>query len=103
MNYALAKELKDAGFPNQFCGNLDNEHCDGSCFPTLSELIAECELIGFCLYLEKGKWTAGESDDMGQFNGHTGEGSTPEQAVAMLYLALHGRNKGDTPRLALNK
>lgn len=90
MNYELAKELKDAGFPE----NVANYSVAGRhgllFFPTLSELIEACGRIwvGPC---ELG-WHSG-------FDGHPfshldekrpqGCGATPEEAVARMWLALN--------------
>ncbi len=90
MNYELAKKLKDAGFPQEGDGSVrwtDQEPNLGIPVyqPTLSELIEACgdkfEFMG------KGdpvsEWIA---FDNGELNGR---GSTPEIAVANLYLALN--------------
>lgn len=103
MNYELAKELKEAGFPTKhYVGsrfylnespNLvvseapmggeyhfrDNE----TYIPTLSELIEACaeRFVGL---INRHDWLA-ISDD-----GHE-NGSTPEEAVARLWLALHAK------------
>lgn len=110
MNYELAKELKEAGFPAR-CSHTycpDNEQhpykgCDEVIEPSLSELIAECgESFEYLEYSKrgtedssnthwlekKGRWTAASSDD----NGITTEdeqGHTPSEAVARLWLALN--------------
>ena len=116
MNYELAKQLKDARFPNPLHGNHFDHHLwgrnfiapDGNApihekgrqlnhddffFPTLSELIEACGK-DFGL-LERNTndvnissvWTANDWDTEGE--DYYGLGSTPEEAVAYLWLALH--------------
>lgn len=100
MDYALAKELKDAGFPQEetlFFFNEDKERIMRlfpnveyedpvlAC-PSLSQLIEACgvsENTG--LYLSghsKTHWVAARGSGQGV-------GSTPEEAVARLWLSLH--------------
>ena len=105
MNYELAKELKEARFPQGHnngeggCpGNPDN---DAACYhysddlaflPTLSELREAC---GRDFRLQNSNPDLWQADNCGDFNTfrkgeHTvGVGSTPEEAVARLYLALN--------------
>lgn len=96
--YHLAKQLKDAGFPqNVYSENYTNltEGCllteDSDYIPTLSELIEACgdgfDSLLRIYSIDTWVWSC-NCDDMG----HDGlEGSTPEEAVAMLYLSLHER------------
>ena len=99
MAYELAKKLKDAGFPqHDRTGEWYNvcyfQGCEkDACFPTLSELIETCG--DDFLSLEKydgGKWEAMRRtwccDEHGE-SCEFGYGSTPEEAVANLWLALH--------------
>jgi hypothetical protein len=111
MTYELAKELKDAGFPQitkhgwDICIHDKEYFSDGegccrlkenmAASPTLSELIEACGL-GFrnlCLHSD-GSWTAkGAKNAQGKwrlFGGHNAEG-----AVAKLWLALN--KKHETP------
>lgn len=96
MNYDLAKKLKDAGFPVQE-HDVDDEYgmchrkgCDAfretlrttCCIPTLEELIESCGEGGFCLADHETEWCA-------ILGLKTGRGSTPEEAVANLWLALN--------------
>lgn len=100
MNYELAKELKDAGYPqkgdfiwcdlsgykkllcrlcldpmNRRFGSYD-ELCVA---PTLSELIAACgDEFHSLVKFGDSVWRASEH-----------RGSTPEEAVARLWLAIH--------------
>lgn len=110
MNYELAKELKEQSFPvergagiwitpgnkkvwveqvsssprEKIAAVVANK--DWLYEPTLSELIEACG--GFCFELIKlpnEQWCAKES-------GNRGSGSTPEEAVARLWLALRKGN-----------
>lgn len=106
MNYELAKELKDAGFPQEaprepFCKecNLPAEYVrdfkhekEYIRVPTLSELIEACPRQiddgDFCLRsYSSGEWTAGyyRFEDWSILE----DGPTPEEAVARLWLALN--------------
>lgn len=95
IDYELAKELKDAGFPH-------GEICEGGkkcqygwkahveVAPTLSELIEAVPYPNFTLF-SKGEhgWCA-EHSERDDVNKKTfGEGTTPEIAVARLWLALN--------------
>lgn len=99
ITYELAKELKDAGFPFQQRWNtcrvvLGNPAEDESVFaaPTLTELIEACGSNAFML--EKGRTGWGDLDNNWNasrvINGRTimNPGSTPEEAVTRLWLAL---------------
>jgi hypothetical protein len=94
MNYELAKELKDAGFPQvgeskQYLPAFTSEVY----IPTLSELVEACGDQGF--QLEKGRSGWGGSE--GNWNASKAvdgklvisSGSTTEEAVARLWLALN--------------
>lgn len=97
MNYELAKKLKDAGFKQG--GDGGRIHADGCNWkdfpcaqpytPTLSELIEACVGIGrnfnMSYKIEKGTWRATSYYD----KTIQGNGSTPEEAVANLWLALN--------------
>lgn len=113
MEYELAKELKDSGFPLKgYC--VENEcHCGYEHrMPTLSELIESCpkkidawdeyKAVFTLRFYDEGDWTAGYwfLDDWTKLE----SGSTPEEAVAMLYLSLYGKKQnskdaGETPRV----
>lgn len=92
MNHELAEQLKDAGYPQP---NLYGFPVIGPCIedpyrPTLSELIEACgrEFALESLYGEE-KWVAhvfGRYEDRPK-----GEGSTPEEAIASLWLALNNK------------
>lgn len=108
MNYNLCKKLKEAGFPQ----TNQNKVCDGSDLdesgkaiwcsePSLSELIEACGECLFSLYNEIE--TAPSGLDVIRYwkargGGQEERGSTPEEAVANLYLQLHG-----TPPLPENR
>lgn len=101
MKYELAKQLKEAGFPYKIytcCDNTDTEHecrADKSdCIlktlnsHTLSELIEACgEKFGFLSKVQ------GENSFIAQVPGgivqFKDKSSTPEEAVAKLWLELN--------------
>ena len=104
MNYSLAKQLKEAGFPQKGYGmpysivvslRGDEIALDGKenvyYYPTLSELIEACgERFGSlhsCLNTEKKvvSWLCSALYEPYP----TGKGPTPEEAVAALWLALN--------------
>jgi hypothetical protein len=82
MNYETAKQLKDAGFPKELSASGD----DGV-YPTLSELIeATHGWVGEI----NGEYIAGK--DFINYTELTAyRGSTPEEAVAQLWLALNSK------------
>lgn len=95
MNYELAQELKDAGFPK--IGFLI---VDTLSYPTLSELIEACGNPLMLMWFEgnkeerinwetdhKGKWQA--FNDTYSDCSHEASGKTPEEAVAKLWLMLN--------------
>ena len=110
MNYKLAKELKDAGFPQRYVRgqmmydlsiepNKEGILPDGTeevFMPTLSELIEACG-EGFGLLVQhigkKGKWYNTNSNSTN--DGIQTFGDTPSEAVAKLWLSL---NPVDTKR-----
>lgn len=108
MNYELAKELKDAGFPiSPTFKCINNEphlvcsENDGierhSCQmvvdrePSLAELIEACifqnHMTYFGLEMHSHDWRAGDLGTGGLINHASGK--TPEEAVARLWLALN--------------
>lgn len=113
MNYELAKKLKDTGFPQKQHENsrslcywnfnravpdqgwyLDNENLaypkeDTIYVPTLSQLIEECGDKFHCLLARgNGEGDNWEARSEGQF-GDRVNASTPEEAVANLWLELN--------------
>lgn len=95
MNYALAKELRDAGFPQNkersyfqrwegSGGDNAVVECDA---PTLNELIAGCgeSIYRIDILHDTNSVYAYAYGD------REGFGSTVEEAVANLYLALHAK------------
>ena len=94
MNYELAKQLKDAGFPQRSIENCNDpyECCihvgdeDIATCPTLSELIEACGKGFSELHRFSDFWKA-----WGYKNGllEIIEGQTPEEAVAKLWLELN--------------
>ncbi len=92
MNYELAKELKDAGFTK---GNIAAEMMEGekeTYYPTLSELIEACGEEFEGVFKEIDGWSA-SADKIDGYKDYEGRGSTPEEAVARLWLALTSRGK----------
>lgn len=103
MNYKLANQLKDAGFPNisfecisdiPHLVHYDNgEKCQWELqkAPTLSELIEACGIpsdrMNFQLETVFNELWVTEKSGLG-FS-HSAEGSSPEEAVAKLWLKLH--------------
>ncbi len=97
MNYELAKELKEAGFPQQDMPQFDaegyihrtlEEEENWVYEPTLEELIEACGSdFGGLLSTEKGFVAHARIDALG--NGAAHEGSIPSEAVARLWLALN--------------
>lgn len=108
MNYETAKKLKEAGYSQTMrSGTIvtdgllyeDNEgpHMDNAYAPTLSELIEACPKIhpqegyifNFNLNWYEGRWYAEYEFTDGWCEGEGGTGSTPEIAVANLWLAIN--------------
>ena len=115
MNYELAKQLKDAGFPQisenvlrnisleeEMNRQLIGQESNYICNPTLSELIEACgdrfEVLVRGSYLRiKPIWRAYMSDEAFKKSGNNCEvgccgyetGTTPEEAVAELWLELN--------------
>ena len=95
MDYALAKELKEAGFPQDGIPQIayggskeDGSYWEAAC-PTLSELIRACnedEDSFFRLGLTTEGWRARDVRIEGEVvNGYP----SPEEAVARLWLSLN--------------
>jgi hypothetical protein len=104
ISYDLAKQLKDAGFPQNLDGNRQlngqpmrhHSHgsardCDEGCVyvPTLEELVEACNTT-FSIYIE------GHGADATEAGSEiTGSGDTPTEAVAKLWLALNDKPEPD--------
>ena len=102
MNYELCEKLKDAGFPKirftTFTATGSDEVIVTEC-PTLSELIQKCGEKDkeynepfFLNFVSKTRWDAGYGVDRNDGFGFIPirvSGSTPEEAVAHLYLTLN--------------
>lgn len=98
IEYNLAKQLKDAGFPQHNLGEV--YHPDGctneACHPTLSELIEACGKDFGVLGRNNSDRKIGNTDPshywcadfLMKFTDNF-TGSTPEEAVAKLWLELH--------------
>lgn len=108
MNYELALELKNAGFPLQECtlegcyysGDSLDEDDKNYHYPTLSELIEACGLyFGSLVQCQKpigqiSKYLCNSYNDVAPIWVQT-EGSTQEQAVAKLWLAINSPKQSD--------
>lgn len=109
ITYELAKQLKDAGFKQYGDGKRENEvglpiligmdfnsgeYGNYCYFPTLSELIEACgdRFYGVLRGPFKKYWEAGEYWGYAEFCGTIGQGSTPEEAVANLWLELNKKD-----------
>lgn len=98
MTYELAKELKDAGFPEgnkQFIERdgtiigINEWHNDAIFSPTLEELIEACGKDFIALDKKAdGQWLAGGGRREKEYFSYQLWGDTPSEAVARLWLAL---------------
>lgn len=111
MNYELAKELKDAGFPLKYTKVIyaifdlivydgDEEvkkeggFADYAIMPTLSELIEACGEGFYSLTKSVNGWFAVDRRTMSKKDiekSRSGVGTTPEEAVARLWFALQNK------------
>lgn len=117
MTYELAKELKDAGWPilnkrkrqnflwvlskkgwNKHYGRTQKQvtqmellGCEVLPCPTLSELIEACgeRFVQLEVLHDQNKWIASNGEYEGSSSRIDAEGTTPEEAVARLWLALN--------------
>jgi hypothetical protein len=115
MEYDLAKQLKDAGFPQktgEYASNASNCNCKTrglvtSChvayIPTLSELIEACgfrlEQLSQRKHTKEGNYWIAEAyscEECGWKDSYFERGETPEEAVAKLYLAIHSQELKDS-------
>jgi hypothetical protein len=91
MNYELAKKLKDEGFPQktncECCSQVIGEDDEFVILPTLSELIEACH--GEIMLLRDINVTSVEYKAGIATSGIICKGSTPEIAVANLWLELN--------------
>lgn len=99
ITYELSKKLKDSGFPQKFdigksfyseeyakFGNVENliDGRDKISVPTLSELIKACKPVRILLTEEQeGQWFCFGNNSIKAY------GSTPEEAVSLLWLELN--------------
>lgn len=122
LSYELAKKLKEVGFPQDVRwdtrhfpmkdGSVVNERkaafivvndiLENVISPSLSPLIEACgkkkdygyAIFDLSMHGTGEGWVAGYSDpDYHETWEDYEEGSTPEEAVARLYIALHDKNK----------
>lgn len=94
MEYELVKQLKDAGFPVKEAKTLEEmeKSYDGWLIPpTLSELIEACgEDFNLLIRVPDNTWEAGQGFNHVFKEKQIGaSGSTPEEAVAKLWLQLN--------------
>lgn len=91
MTYELALKLKNAGFPQDIRGILEDGHHEvAPYYPTLAELIKACGNDFEALIKQAGGWGAISSrESYMQPKKNSFIGSTPDEAVANLWLALH--------------
>lgn len=109
MNYELAKELKEAGWPQSFSEGMDyydkkGVFCESACseynhdqdwairVPTLEELIEACRSKLDTLENYGDMWQATQKLStwkVGEWEYVHGKGNTPSEAVARLWLALN--------------
>jgi hypothetical protein len=87
MDYELAKQLKEAGYPIK--KQLITRYNRDIAAPTLEELIEACG-DRFGALIRHGNWEA-RSDWSEQDRGISATGSTAIEAVARLWLALHSK------------
>lgn len=91
ITYELAKELKDAGFPQNIEPDLIYAGEVPAQFPTLSELIEACgDDFEKLSHMTTGndKWLA-KGSNLSKRKNRRCFGSSPEEAVARLWLALN--------------
>lgn len=95
ITYELAKKLKDAGFPKDYTewNDHDEELLEKTWYmygkgysPTLSELIEVCGGTSVFRLTRDTEWEACVDPITGWVSGN---GSTPEEAVANLWLELN--------------
>ena len=101
MTYELAKKLRDAGFKQEGLGFLMNgnvyapgfsELTSDLYYPTLSELIEACGHYFYQLTKEDdGSWTCASINGYPKSGFGVTNSSTPEEAVANLWLALNDK------------
>jgi hypothetical protein len=103
ITFELAKKLQEAGFPQYHKEIYNPIDCkNGFCvtIATLSELIEACikdfKEEEFRISFDGEKWEAGFAfwdidSQMDSFSSY--EGSTPEEAVSLLWLGLNKKNE----------
>ena len=117
MNYELAKKLKDAGFPAVTRWEAENNYrrsisvTGEETLPPLGALLSELDAQlepgdgEILLFQADGKWHAAGWG--GEFFGdhyidgdlaYLNEGTTPEEAVANLWLALREQKEPNAPK-----
>ena len=100
MNYDLAKQLRDAGFPQGGKGGrafppdaVLARMTDRVYLPTLSDLIEACgEIFQALRHPAQGGWQAFSVIERAG-GMEIGIGETPDEAVARLWLTLRGKRR----------
>jgi hypothetical protein len=96
ISYQLAKKLKDAGFPqSELALAQQKAGYDYVSMPALSDLLAACGEDFRALSREPDCWLAcGYVSEDGEWrNMHAGD--SPEEALARLWLSIHGTSTKD--------
>ncbi len=101
MNYELYVKLVNAGFPQKSFGEQINYAYErlppeggsidaNAFFPTLSEIIEACgDRFDYLIRRKTGGWAVHSWDGGDTYGNTVGLGSTPEEAVANLWIALN--------------
>ena len=96
MKQELLKKLKDTGFPKHECsylvkGEIICGMCEQGMSPSLSELIKACGDRFAMIGREENYWYARADEACNECSSTqpSGEGDTPEEAVANLWLSLN--------------
>lgn len=101
INYELVLKLKQAGFPfrvihlaREFSGDQPYIENEQPLIPTLSELIKACSELESLEHInrtDRNEWIAYgiEQEPWNPKSNASGKGSTPEEAVANLWLVLN--------------
>lgn len=93
MNYETAKELEEKGFHIKKRCFCEDKVCVHQNYPTLEELIEACgENFAWLHQSVKSKvWDAQDFIYDEEEGPHGGQGNTPTEAVARLWLSLNPR------------
>lgn len=96
ISYDLAVKLKEVGFPQPPLRGAYDRDLQLSWYqayiPTLSELISACGSDFMSISSGKGGWVAEQTVGL---DGGVATGSTPEEAVANLYLSINTKQDAE--------